>query len=187
MNRANRHESLFVTSDTHFSHKNIIEYAKRPFESIEKMDELLIFYWNEAVNPTDTVIHCGDLVMGGREAAERIIPRLNGKILLVRGNHDYNANFYKRFGDKISILPHGFELGIGGFAPYNKIKFSHKPIPLKDVPADCLNFHGHIHSHGVNPYKVAHSNRVDVGVDAWGYTPRTLGHILRSCIKREVV
>lgn len=182
MNLTNKRESLFVTSDTHFAHKNIIEYADRPFESVEKMNELLIFYWNEAVGPFDTVIHCGDLVMGGKEAAEQIIPRLNGKILLVRGNHDYNANFYKRFGDKISILPHGFELGIGGFGPINSVKFSHKPLPLKDFSGKCLNLHGHLHKHNITRYEVLHSGRVDVGVDAWGFTPRTLGHILRTCI-----
>ena len=182
MNPTGKREGLFVTSDTHFAHKNIIEYANRPFESVEKMNELLIFYWNEAVTPFDTVIHCGDLVMGGKEAAERIIPRLNGRILLVRGNHEYNANFYKRFGDKISILPHGFEMGVGGFGSISSVKFSHKPLPHKDIPEKCLNLHGHLHKHGVSRDEALSSRRIDVGIDAWGFTPQTLGHILRTCV-----
>ena len=175
-------DKLFVTADHHFGHKKIIELQNRPFESIEQMNELLIFYWNEVVRPQDTVIHLGDLCMGGRATAEEIIPRLNGKILLVRGNHDYNANFYRSFGDKVSILPHAYQLGIGGFLPWNGVVFSHKPIPLVQVPSTMINIHGHTHTRP-NFETVPYNNRIDVGVDGWDFRPQTVGSILRRLPK----
>lgn len=34
--------TVWVTSDTHFSHKNIIEYCNRPFKDIYHMNETLV-------------------------------------------------------------------------------------------------------------------------------------------------
>ena len=40
-------ETVWFTSDSHFSHSNIIRYADRPFSSVEEMDQQLIENWNE--------------------------------------------------------------------------------------------------------------------------------------------
>jgi|CXWL01.1.fsa_nt_gi calcineurin-like phosphoesterase family protein len=79
--------NILVTGDTHWGHLNIIKYCKRPFSSVEEMDEMLIQYWNAKVKPNDTVWHLGDFSFKGKEPRE-YFNKLNGKILFTIGNHD---------------------------------------------------------------------------------------------------
>ena len=51
---------LFLISDTHYNHINIIRYCARPFANVD------IRRWNDIVAPTDHIIHLGDFVMGQR-------------------------------------------------------------------------------------------------------------------------
>ena len=54
-------EHLFFTSDTHFSHANIMKFCGRPFKNVGEMNNTIIKNWNDVVGPEDTVFHLGDL------------------------------------------------------------------------------------------------------------------------------
>ncbi|MEK6836803.1 MAG: metallophosphoesterase [Nanoarchaeota archaeon] len=125
--------NIFIVSDTHFRHKNIIEYAKRPFQSVEEMDEEMIKRWNNKVGKDDLVIHLGDFALGNKEEVESIRKRLNGNIILLKGNHDHK-----------SVRGAGF-LIIKGTLEIDNIIFSHNPIQKKEIPTGFINVHGHIH------------------------------------------
>ncbi len=47
--RFHNEDPLFFTADTHFGHKNIIEYCQRPFIDVEEMNEAHIDNWNRTV------------------------------------------------------------------------------------------------------------------------------------------
>ena len=81
--------TLFITSDTHFLHKNIIRFCDRPFDDVEEMTEELIKRWNEVVGTADTVLHLGDFGFQYNKL-KPIVDRLNGSKILVRGNHDFS-------------------------------------------------------------------------------------------------
>ena len=82
--------AIYLTSDTHFSHHNILEYCKntRPYKSIDHMNEVMINQWNQIVQPTDIVYHLGDVGFGSVEDLVKIMNRLNGGKILIKGNHD---------------------------------------------------------------------------------------------------
>ena len=81
--------NVFFTSDTHFGHDNIIKYCNRPFKNSDHMNEEIIRNWNRVVKPNDIVFHLGDFMFGDVNRFHSIFDRLNGKIYLILGNHDW--------------------------------------------------------------------------------------------------
>ena len=73
---------IWYTSDTHFGSERTLELSKRPFKSVEEMDNTIISNWNKVVAPEDYVFHLGDF--GDYER----VKELNGKIVLVKGNYE---------------------------------------------------------------------------------------------------
>lgn len=80
--------NIWFTSDTHFSHGNIIKSCNRPFSSIEEMNQTMIENWNKLIKPQDEVFHLGDFSYGDASSIESVLKKLNGKINLILGNHD---------------------------------------------------------------------------------------------------
>ena len=87
---------IWFISDPHFYHKNIIEYAARPFDSVEEMTEAIISNWNSVVKTDDDIFVAGDFAFTGNiEKIRSLIERLNGHIHLILGNHDHQNNFVR--------------------------------------------------------------------------------------------
>jgi calcineurin-like phosphoesterase family protein len=132
-------ETYFI-GDTHFGHKNIIEFEKyyRPFANIEEHNEELIKRWNSVVKPADKVYHLGDFCFGRKNIP--IAGRLNGHKYLVMGNHDhYKAEEYLAYFEDLYGVWH-----------YKKCVLSHVPIHPTHIPDRWwINIHGHLHSREV--------------------------------------
>jgi calcineurin-like phosphoesterase family protein len=81
---------IWLVSDTHFGHKNIISYSNRPYKDVEEMDWDMVEKWNSVVKDGDKVYHLGDVYMGGqsREYINNILSHLKGQKRLILGNHD---------------------------------------------------------------------------------------------------
>ena len=73
--------TVWVTSDLHFYHKNIIKYSPntRPYSDVNEMNEALQLEWNTKVHPHDTVYILGDVAFSNAQQAASILCRLNGK------------------------------------------------------------------------------------------------------------
>ena len=121
---------IFITADNHFFHGNIIRYCNRPFNSYQEMNEVMIKKWNDKVSKNDLVIHLGDFAF--RNKAGLIRPKLNGTIILIRGNHDLDVK-----------AENGFIIVEGNLIIGNNI-LSHRP--LVEVPKGFNNIFGHIHN-----------------------------------------
>lgn len=86
--------NIYVSSDYHLNHDKEFIWKARGFDSVEEMNEAIITRNNELLSPDDTLIICGDLMLGGSENLEKgieMLNRMNGKKLIVGGNHDTRA------------------------------------------------------------------------------------------------
>jgi calcineurin-like phosphoesterase family protein len=176
---------VFFTSDTHFGHTNIIKYSKRPFATIEEMDSELVRRWNEMVKPDDLVYHLGDFAVGENcPPAEHYLDQLNGKIVLIVGNHETRAlrcpNRFKMISGlmEVSVVIDGTVPFKGTMVP-KKVKQS---ITLCHYAMKVWNksHHGawqlYGHSHGSLP-DPQDALQFDVGVDCWDFRPVTVEQI----------
>lgn len=128
---------IFFIGDTHFGHSQIIDYEKRPFESVEEMDKELINRWNAVVEDEDTVFMIGDFSFYDKMKTTKICKSLRGKKILIIGNHDDNpAEYYIDCGfHKVYEYPIILE---------DFWMISHEPLYLnKNMP--YANIYGHVH------------------------------------------
>ena len=134
---------IYVISDTHFGHANIIKYANRPFATAKKMNEAMVENWNAVIKPEDKVYHLGDVYMpGGVTQWSQFFAQLNGYKRLILGNHD---------NGKDQVLQRTFEkIGIWRMFPEYGLLLTHVPVHESALHATekhgvLVNVHGHIH------------------------------------------
>lgn len=168
---------MFFTSDTHFGHLNIIKYCNRPYNTVEEMNESLIYNWNKVVKKNDIVYHLGDFCLGKIDEFDSYFNKLKGKIILIEGNHDRIANKNKH---KFHEYHTGYiEVNVDGWP----IVLSHYAMRVWN---NCHNgaFHLYGHSHGTLPDDIQ-SMSFDVGVDCHNFTPISIKQIEKIMEKKE--
>ncbi len=79
-------DKTFVTSDCHF--REWTHFGGLLCESSKSQEEEHIALWNSVVGKDDTVLYAGDFSDGRIADLEEICRRLNGRIVLIKGNHD---------------------------------------------------------------------------------------------------
>ena len=162
-------ENLWVSSDFHFGHKNIVKGVSewgdpsrcRDFSTVEEMNEAIIESINSTVPADGILFHLGDWSFGGYENIEKFRRLIKCKnIYHCYGNHDHHIQrnpltlqplfkecfYYKEIyvGKKLAVLSHY------AFRVWNR---SHKG-----------SYHLYGHSHGSLP-PIGRS--LDVGWDVW--------------------
>jgi calcineurin-like phosphoesterase family protein len=168
--------NVWITSDTHYSHKNICRGVTawrtkegeipvsqtRDFATIEKMNSSIVNNINEVVGQDDMLIHLGDWSFGGFEQIREFWDRIICKnIHLVLGNHDHHIE-NNRDGSQglFKSVSHYNTLEIGQF----KFRLMHYPISSWDgLGKGVMHLHGHCHL--PNNLKLSKGQRMDVGMD----------------------
>ncbi|WP_297419138.1 metallophosphoesterase [Clostridium sp.] len=163
--------NIYTISDTHFNHKNIIDYCNRPFKSVTEMDNTIIQNWNNTVTNEDIIIHCGDFVLGTSDEIRSYAKQLNGKKILILGNHDRKGKgFFESCG--FQVIKGIYSLAIEKDGVIQKYAFSHAPIE-HFLPDDVINIFGHIHNYPLND-RFNKANHKCVSVECIDYTPMKL-------------
>ncbi len=186
--------NIFVTSDLHFYHENIIKYCNRPFNNADEMNATLIKNWNSVVSPDDITWILGDFALiKGEDHNEKVAKlnnlaaMLNGSKVLILGNHDYftdseycNAGFrYVHGFEEVGINHHWFTMCHYQMTSWNN---SHK---------GSMHLFGH--EHWRQQYEPKHSiyaemkwseRKFNVCVDANKFKPVNINDIIRILEKR---
>lgn len=162
--------NTWFTADSHFGHENIIRYCNRPFANASEMDAELIQGWNARVGPDDTVYHLGDFTLNEIGFCASILRRLNGKIKILPGSHDWR--WLEGFSETIIYSASGHVVEVT--SPLLSLEFDHDgKYPLVIVLCHyALRVWDRSHYGSWHLYGHSHGNLIgigksfDVGVDA---------------------
>ena len=188
---------VWITSDTHYSHKNICRgvtnwrtkdgkipiESTRDFNTIEDMNSVIVDNINSKIGPDDTLIHLGDFSFGGFDKIGQFLDRLVCKnIHLVLGNHDHHIkNNRENIHDRFLSVQNYLEVNIGGA----NFVLSHYPLcSWNQLSKGAIQLHGHVHL--PTNKKWGNGKRLDIGVDGNNYQPYKLSEIVHMMDRREV-
>lgn len=158
--------SDFVTADCHFGHTNIIEYCGRPFSSIHEMNFELTRRWNSVVTQSDTVYILGDFAMGNKASIPTYANKLNGRKILILGNHDRK---------KLEV----FEPTYKSLIYSSEIFMIHNPrlVEPSMLTSQKTILCGHVHT-AWKSRTIDELLYINVGVDQWNFTPQLISDIV---------
>jgi len=165
-----RKKNIFLISDTHFDHTNIIRYCQRPFKSTSEMNEVMLSNWNKTVKKGDIVFFLGDLIFGrGSREVDYWLKQLNGEIYFVAGNHEKKSKILDYY-DKLIIKYKG-----------KKFLLVHDPA---DTPEDWNDWviagHHHNNKTGEFPLVNKKTKKMNVSVELIDYTPIKLEELVEK-------
>lgn len=179
--------NIYLISDHHFCHNNIINYTRTEFNDISSMHSRIISEHNNTIGEDDIVIFLGDFSFKNSFIRE-VAPKLNGHKFLIMGNHDQSGLF-----KSYPIL--GFEGVYVNPIRLDGNYLSHEPLIsgerddaqfkliVKEFSkcSDAMNYHGHIHTED----RLDSSRFTNVTCEALNYKPLLIGrtYSIESCDK----
>lgn len=190
---------IFMTSDWHVFHKNVIQFSNRPFTDVDHMHRVLINNFNASVPANGVCYFLGDMGLCSTGNLKWVMDQLNSTKILIAGNHDGGINTMYNCG--FNAVLHGAVLEIAN----QRVTLSH--YPLRGIPREKLDgistpdgtnwhgenrpvsklhgfmysgqfhLHGHIHSPNNGRSLTRLGRQMDVGVDGNNYRPVSISTI----------
>lgn len=177
---------IFFTSDLHLQSTEspgIIDWAHRPFKSVEKHDAALIRGIQERVKPDDLLIHVGDFMNygknrgreSGRAKPEEYIKRIGRQIVFLEGNHDPN-NHVRCVGRTLTTKVGRYIVSVGHYPSWDP-RCEYAQTPEYTYAGGIAPYHvrihlcGHVHDAWRWKLEQGSPLNINIGVDAWRYHP----------------
>jgi calcineurin-like phosphoesterase family protein len=192
--RIDSKDKVYFASDYHLDHKSVIKFDQRPFKNVNEMNDELIKRWNDVISDDDIVFYLGDL--SHRSSPKRVkylIDQLNGKIHLIKGNHDKDHDLNK-IKDRFESIGHYMDLYVRDNDVsqdfFQQIVLFHYPIySWNRAHYGSWQLHGHCHQSLVSTDfgKEFYKRKVlDMGCNAWDYKPVSYETIKDIMSKKEI-
>lgn len=138
--------SSLLQIPTFINHGNVIAFDQRPFASVEEMNEKMRKRWNGRVGARDRVYILGDFIWLDPDDPRYIefTRSLNGKKVLICGNHDAPENFSGKLAKCFEEITYYKEIK----KDKKTIIMSHFPIAFykRDMVPSYYHFFGHLHN-----------------------------------------
>lgn len=169
-------QKIWFTSDTHFTHKNIIAHCPErasagdfDADDIPAHDKWVIEKWNKTVGKNDIVYIIGDFSFASSEYVKKLCGKLNGKKHLVIGNHDKSSEKLEGYFKDIKLIKcHTFKKSQFSFLDEDfQVCMCHYAMvvwPSKHY--GCVQVCGHSHGRLDDYNEESTDLRVDVGWDS---------------------
>lgn len=169
-------QNVWIWSDLHFFHKNIIKFSERPFMDVDEMNEHLIANHNEYVHPNDISIWVGDVGFSNDTKINALLDRCYGYKILIIGNHDFNKRNVRNLNfDEIHLI---YSLP----TPEGDLVLTHYPMHKIEDP--WFNLHGHLH---VFPnHDTGHPLHLNVNCELYEYRPMLMEDICKMVRMRKI-
>ena len=161
-------ENIYVGSDLHLSHNNIIKYCDRPFTNADSMNDKLTSNFVNALTSKDLLIIVGDLSMKVPDGSNWFLDKLSCEVIIVAGNHDIHRGTGEVGSFNTLLTCSLLELSL---PDGRTLIFSHYPISEKFLPVNSINIHGHIHNNKLYPELGSGKQHRNVSVEMINYTP----------------
>lgn len=171
---------IWFTSDNHFGHKNIIRFTNRPFSDVEEMNQEMINRWNEKVGKNDDVYHLGDFALASAGKTRQIRKQLNGRIHLIKGNHESSA---LECADCFEWIKDYYELKVNDRNGPKHIILFHYALKVWNA-----SHHGawHLYGHSHGSLRDDDTSRsFDVGVDNHNFYPLSYDEVKKIIMQKK--
>lgn len=141
----------YFISDLHFYHQNLNEQMDcRGFADGKEMNEYMIRQWNRRVGPKDEVVILGDLSVGKGKATNVIVEQLNGRLILLEGNHDrflgdkqFDRSRFEWIGPYLELQDHKRKLVL---CHYPILCYNGQYRKMRDGSDRTFMLYGHVHN-----------------------------------------
>jgi calcineurin-like phosphoesterase family protein len=149
-------------------------------DDLDYMNQTMVKEWNDLISPEDLVYILGDVAFLPAAKAVEYMRRLNGRKILVQGNHDRKTLNDPVFRDCFEEIHHYLDINYNG----TKVCMFHYPIAEWDqMHRGSVHFHGHLHGgvSGLEQYRAR-----DMGMDATGAIAVLMEDAIRDAMRGEI-
>lgn len=167
---------VWLWSDQHFGHKNILSFSDRPYPNLNLMHECLIANHNDRVAHGDISIWVGDVAFLNDNVANEILSQCNGYKILIIGNHDIQGNKSKKLDfDETHLFKHINVAPERG--EHGSIDFVLTHYPVHTITGKRhFNLHGHEH---VRHQYTNTPHHINVNCELHNYRPINMNQIIQ--------
>lgn len=171
----------YFISDNHWGHNAIIRLSNRPFKNLHEMDTKMIDSWNSVVGKDDEVYFLGDLSYKvNPNYLNQILSKLNGKIYLIKGNHD-KSKFIEKSLNRFEWIKEYYTFDyVYENIPYKFVLFHYPIYEWDGMWRGSIHVCGHVHINSTEYFDNHQGKIINVSCELLDYKPISIVEVIEK-------